>query len=133
MFFFFLLFGPLLFSNLVTFLFFIPFKQFKSAIGAQPEVLQIILNSDSKRATYKVFLGCLGTAFDSVRWFFFCVVLTPFIFMRKFIMSNFLISNPFWMIVTVPDAPRGGIQVLFGHLKQQSPKSYPLKLLKGFY
>jgi hypothetical protein len=34
---------------------------------------------------------------------------------------NFLISNPFWMIVSVSDAPRGGVQVLFGHQKQRSP------------
>jgi hypothetical protein len=37
----------------------------------QPEVLQIILNSDSKRVTYKDFLGCLGTSFGNVRWFYF--------------------------------------------------------------
>jgi len=33
---------------------------------------------------------------------------------------NFLISNLFPIIVRVSDAPRGGVQVLFGHQKQQS-------------
>jgi len=33
---------------------------------------------------------------------------------------NFLISNPFSTIVSVFDAPRGGIQVLCGHQKQWS-------------
>jgi len=34
---------------------------------------------------------------------------------------NFLISNLFSTIFSVLDAPRGGLQVLFGHQKQQSP------------
>jgi len=33
---------------------------------------------------------------------------------------NFLISNQFLKIFSVSDAPRGSIQVLFGHQKQQS-------------
>jgi len=42
-FFFLLLFGPLLFSNLITFLFFIHLFFFKNAIGTSLKVLQIIL------------------------------------------------------------------------------------------
>jgi hypothetical protein len=34
---------------------------------------------------------------------------------------NFLISNLFFTILNVLDAPRGGLQVLFGHQKQQNP------------
>jgi len=34
---------------------------------------------------------------------------------------NSLISNPFLMVVSVSDAPRGGVQVLLGHQKQQIP------------
>jgi hypothetical protein len=34
---------------------------------------------------------------------------------------NFLISNPFWTILIVLDAPRGGLQVLFKHQNQQNP------------
>ncbi len=34
---------------------------------------------------------------------------------------NFLISNLFLPIVSKSDAPEGGVQVLFGHQKQQSP------------
>jgi hypothetical protein len=33
---------------------------------------------------------------------------------------NFLISNPFSTILIVLDAPRGGLQVLFGHHNQQN-------------
>jgi hypothetical protein len=33
---------------------------------------------------------------------------------------NFLVSNLFLTIVNVPDAPRGGVQVFFGHHKQLS-------------
>jgi hypothetical protein len=43
--------------------------------------------------------------------------LTPFILGGR----NFLISNQFSTIVSVSDAPRGRVQVLFGHQKQQSP------------
>jgi hypothetical protein len=34
---------------------------------------------------------------------------------------NFLISNPFATIVSVSDAPRREVQVLFRHRRQQSP------------
>jgi len=34
---------------------------------------------------------------------------------------NFLISNPFLIIISVSDVPRGGVQGSFGQQKQQSP------------
>jgi hypothetical protein len=34
---------------------------------------------------------------------------------------NFLIFNPFFTILIVLDAPRGGLQVLFGQQNQQNP------------
>jgi hypothetical protein len=34
---------------------------------------------------------------------------------------NFLISNLFSMILSVLDAPRGGLQVCFAHQKRHSP------------
>lgn len=34
---------------------------------------------------------------------------------------NFLNSNPFFMILNAPNAPIGGVQVMFGHQKQYSP------------
>jgi hypothetical protein len=114
---FFLFFGPLLFSNLITFFFLFllnDLKCYKSATWNSTNHLELQLHS--KRATYKDFFRCLGTDFGSV-WWFFCVVLTPFTLGA----CNFLISNPFWMIVIVADALQGGIQVLFGHLKHQSP------------
>jgi hypothetical protein len=33
---------------------------------------------------------------------------------------NFLISNSFSMIITLSNAPRGGVQFVFGHQKQRS-------------
>jgi len=48
---------------------------------------------------------------------FFLELLTPFTWGGH----NFLISNSFWMIFSVLDVPRGGLQVLFGHQKQQNP------------
>ncbi len=47
---------------------------------------------------------------------FFFGVLDPFNLGGR----NFLISNPFLIIVIVSDAPRGGVQVLFGDQKQKS-------------
>jgi hypothetical protein len=47
---------------------------------------------------------------------FFSEFFTPFILGSH----NFLIFNLFWMIFNVLDVPRGGLQVLFGHQKQQS-------------
>jgi len=48
---------------------------------------------------------------------FFSEFLTPFTWGGH----NFFISNLFWMILSVLDAPRGGIQIFFEHQKQQSP------------
>ncbi len=48
---------------------------------------------------------------------FFSEFLTPFTLGAY----NFLISNPFFMIVYVLDAPKGVVQVLFGHHKKWSP------------
>jgi hypothetical protein len=45
----------------------------------------------------------------------FFEILTPFTLEGH----NFLISNLFSTILSVLDAPRGGLQVLFGHQKQQ--------------
>jgi hypothetical protein len=46
-----------------------------------------------------------------------------FEFMASFSLraNNFLISNPLLTIVSVSDASRGGVQILFGHQKQWSP------------
>jgi hypothetical protein len=49
--------------------------------------------------------------------FFYSEFLTPFTLGGH----NFLISNSFFTIISVPDVPRGGIQVLFEHQKQQNP------------
>jgi hypothetical protein len=47
---------------------------------------------------------------------FFSEFLTPFIMGAH----NFFISNLFFMIINVLDVPRRGLQVLFGHQKQQN-------------
>jgi hypothetical protein len=68
------------------------------------------------------FFGCLGTGLCNVWWFvcFFFGVLNPLFSFWG--VCNFLISNSFSTIVSVSDAPGGGVQVLFGHQKQRSPR-----------
>jgi hypothetical protein len=51
----------------------------------------------------KNFFGCLGM---------------PLIMFGGLGGHNFLISNPFLTIVSVPDVQREGVQILFGHQKQ---------------
>ncbi len=86
MFFFsFFLFEPLLLSNLITFLFFIHFWQFKDEHTRD-------------------LLGVLGTDFDSVQWFGF---LSSWPSLRG---CNFCISYSFLTIVSVSDVPRGGFK-----------------------
>jgi len=61
-------------------------------------------------------LGCLGIGLCSV-WWFVCLVLDP----STLGGYRFLNSIPFLMIFNVPNAPIKGVQVLFGHQKQQNP------------
>ncbi len=75
------------------------------------------LNSNSNITTYKEFFGCSRTGFSSVWWFVFQSSWPPLLWRG----GNFLISNPFLMIVSVSIAPRGWVEVLFGLQKQQSP------------
>jgi hypothetical protein len=63
----------------------------------------------------KNFLGVQKSTFVMLSDFFF-EFLTPFTLWGR----TFLISNLFSTIVDVSDASRGGVQVLFGHQKQQS-------------
>jgi hypothetical protein len=53
----------------------------------------------------------LEIGFGSVQWF------VVFEFLTLFTLGgdNFLISNLFSTIVSMSDAPRGGVQILFGH------------------
>jgi len=111
--FFLFLFGPFLLSNLMTFLFLIHFKQFKVLLECHSKFYKSFLKSNSN-ITYKEFFGCLRIGLCSVQWFVFLSFLTPFILGD----CNFLISNPF---VNVLNVPRRGLQVLFGHQKQQNP------------
>jgi hypothetical protein len=71
------------------------------------------LNSNSNRATYKEFSWCSGIAFIVFDGLFFN-------FLTLFTLGgyNFLISNLFLTIVSVSNAPKGRVQVLFGHQKQ---------------
>jgi hypothetical protein len=69
-FFFFLLFGLLLLSNCITFLFLIHFKRFKLLRECHLKFYKSSLNSNSSRATYKEFFGCSKTGLCSVRWNF---------------------------------------------------------------
>ncbi len=70
-FFFFLLFGPLLLSNLVSFLFFIHLKRFKMLYERHLKFYSSSLNSNNNKTTNKEFFGCLRTGLSSVWWFVF--------------------------------------------------------------
>ncbi len=113
-FFFFLLFGPLILSNLLIFQFFIHFKQFKVLQEHHLKFFKSSSNSNSNKARkmFLVFrnrhLQCLVVCFNEF--------LTPFILVG----CNFLISYLFFQIVSVSDAPRGGVQVLFRHQKYRA-------------
>jgi hypothetical protein len=72
------------------------------------------LNSNSNRATYKEFFWCSGTNLYNVWWFVFFFF---FFDLLHFGGYNFLISNLFLTIVSVSNAPKRGVQVLFGHQK----------------
>jgi len=58
----------------------------------------------------------IGNALCSIQWFFKKKFLTP----STLGDLDFLNSNPFLTILSAPDVPVGGVQVLFGHQKQQS-------------
>jgi hypothetical protein len=64
------------------------------------------------------FLGVYEPAFVMFNSFFL-EFLTPF----TLVGHNFLISNMFSTILSVLDAPRGGLKICFAHQKQQSPLS----------
>jgi hypothetical protein len=87
---FFLLFRPLLLSNLITFLLLNPFKQFEVLQECHRKFYKSSLNFNSNRTTYKELFGCLKTSLYSVQWFFFFEFLTPFTLGGH----NFLIFNP---------------------------------------
>ncbi len=59
------------FSNLITFLFLIHFKQFKVLQERHLKLYKSFLNSNRNRITYKEFFGCLGTGLCNVQWFAF--------------------------------------------------------------
>jgi hypothetical protein len=72
-FFFFLFLGPLLFLNLITFLFFIHFQRFKMLHEHHLKFYKSSFSSNSNITTYKEFFGCLGPASIAFNSFF----LTP--------------------------------------------------------
>jgi hypothetical protein len=55
--------------------------------------------------------------FSKLQNVFFSFLWTP----PTFKPHNFFISNPFFIILIVLDAPKGGLQVLFRHQNQQNP------------
>jgi len=112
----FLLFGPLLLLNLITFLLLIHFnnlKCYRSTTWSSTNHIGTLIAIEQRT---RIFLSVQEPAFVVFNGLSFWV-LDPFCFEG----GNFLISNLFLMIVSVSDAPRGGDQVLFGHQKQHSP------------
>jgi len=117
---FFLLFGPLLLSKLLTFSFRVHFKQFKVLYEHHLQFYKSSLNCNSNRATYKEFLRCLRIGFVVFCGLFFSV-LDPLYLWGQEGGRNFLICNPFLKKFSASDTLRGGVQVLFGYQKQHSP------------
>jgi hypothetical protein len=120
-------FGPLLLSNLITFLLLIHLKQFKLLHECHLTFYKSSLNSNNIRTTYKEFCGCLGTNLCSIWWFVFYEFLTPFILRGH----NLLL---FWTIFSALDEPIKGLQKKFRCKKQWSlPLGYNLlRLLKCY-
>ncbi len=79
--FFFLLFGPLLFSKLLTFSFLVHFKWFKVLWEHHPQFYKSSFNSNSNKATCKNFFECLGIDFVMFCWF---------VFLRSWVLSSLL-------------------------------------------
>ncbi len=95
-------FGPLLLSNLITFLFLIHLKQFKVLQERHLKSYKSHWNSNSNKTTENELSGCLRIGFvmfNSV----FLEFLTPFTLGGH----SFLISNLFSTILSVLDAQRG--------------------------
>jgi hypothetical protein len=112
---FFFLFGPILLSNLITFLFFIHFNWFKVLQDHHLKFYKSSFNSNRNRSTYKEFFGCSKTSFVEFNGLFFWVF-DPFILGGHNFFNSF-----FFMIFNVPNAPTWGIPVLFGHQKKWNP------------
>ncbi len=73
-FFYFLLFGPFLFSKLQTFSFLIHFKQFKMLWECHLQFYNSSLNSNSIKATYKEFFLVIANQHCIFNGLFFCVL-----------------------------------------------------------
>ncbi len=75
-FFFSFLFGPLLVSNLITFLFLIHLKQFKVLQECHLTFFKLFWTSNKIRTTYKLFFECSGIGLCMVQWIDFLKFLT---------------------------------------------------------
>ncbi len=95
--------GPFLLSNLITFLFFIHFKQSKMLQECHLKFYKSSLNSNSNRTTYKEFCWCLGTTLCTFGGFVF-EFLTPSTLRGH----NFFNSISFFMSFSAPNANRWG-------------------------
>jgi hypothetical protein len=83
-----------------------------------PEVLQIIFEFQYQHNNIqRIKCGCLGTSLCNIWWFVFFKFLTPFTLKGH----KFLNYISFLTIFSALDAPIGGVQVLFKHIKQWSP------------
>jgi hypothetical protein len=81
-----------------------------NAIGVSLKFYISFLSFNNNKATYKEFFGCPGIGLCSVWWFLLWVL--DLFYLKGYI---FLSLNPFLTIASVLDAPRKGVQVLFGH------------------
>ncbi len=111
--FFFLLFGPLLISKLLTFSFFFHFKWFKVLKGCHLQFYKSSLNSNSNRATYKKFFGVFRNQLCNIQRFVLWLTLGAITF------SILIHFCQFW--VCQMHNRRSSSSSFVGHQKQQSP------------
>ncbi len=106
---FFPLFGPLLLSNLITFLFLIHFKGFKMLQVCHLKFYKSFLNLITTQQHTRNFVGVWEPIFEAFGEF-----LTPSTLRGH----NILNSISFLMIFSAPNVPIRRVQVLFRHQKQ---------------
>jgi hypothetical protein len=109
----FLFFWPFLLSDLITFLFILnDLKCYKSTTWSSTNHLWTLI---AREKHTRNFFECFEINLCSVRWFVLLSSWPPLLWGLNFVISNLFSTN-----VSVSDAQREGIQVLFGHQKQHS-------------
>ncbi len=114
---FFFSFWPLLLHQCITFSFFlVQIERFKLLWNGHLKLYKSSCNSEGNKIIFKDFLRGSKINYELFDWEFF-VQTTPSTSKG----CNFFISSPFLLILSVIDAQRGGLFLLFEHHKQWGP------------